>query len=70
VTKRDAIACCIWIVLVIMMHLGITFGISFAIAYLVVNMGLLNVSVGKMALLIWLVRLLWFNSNENPRKHE
>ena len=49
----------------------ITFGISIAIAYLVVKMGLLNVGVGKLTLLIWLVKLMFnYNVNVNTRKHE
>lgn len=54
-----------------MLYFGITFGISFAIAYLVVKMGLLNVGVGKLALLIWLVKLMFnYNVNVNNSKHE
>jgi hypothetical protein len=71
-TKGDATAICLGCVLAMMMHFVITFGISFAIAHLVVRMGLLNVGVGRLALLIWLVKLLMFNynANVNTRKHE
>ena len=70
-TKGDVMAFCIGIVLVMMLYFGITFGISLAIAYLVVKMGLLNVGVGKLALLIWLVKLMFnYNVNMNNSKHE
>lgn len=71
-TKGDVMAICLGFILVIVLYFGITFGISFAIAYLVVKMGLLNVGVGKLALLIWLVKLLMSNCNPNEhmRKHE
>ena len=71
-TRGDVVAFCIGIVLVMALYSCITFGISIAIAYLVVKMGLLNVGVGKLALLIWLVRLLMLNcgTNVNVGKHE
>lgn len=71
-TRKDAIAICLWCILAMMLYSVITFGISFAIAYLVVEMGFLNVGVGKLALLIWLVKLLMsnHNTNEHMRKHE
>ena len=70
-TRGDVVAFCIWIVLVMALYFCITFGISLAIAHLVVKMGLLNVGVGKLALLIWLVKLMFnYNVNVNTRKHE
>lgn len=71
-TRRNVVAICLGLIMVMMLYIGITFGMSFAIAYLVVDMGLLNVGVGRLALLIWLVRLLMFNcgTNVNVGKHE
>ena len=71
-TRGDVVAFCIGIVMAMALYSCITFGISIAIAYLVVKMGLLNVGVGKLALLIWLVRLLMLNcgTNVNVGKHE
>ena len=42
-TRGDVVAFCIGIVLAMVLYSCITFGISIAIAYLVVKMGLLNV---------------------------
>jgi len=42
-----------------------TFGIAFAIAYLIVSMGLLSVSVLKLTLLICLIKLAFFNYHVN-----
>ena len=53
-TRRNVAAICLGLIMVMMLYIGITFGMSFAIAYLAVEMGLLNVSVGRLALLIWL----------------
>ena len=64
-TRGDVVAFCIGIVLAMALYSCITFGISLAIAHLVVNMGILNVGVGKLALLIWLVKLFMFNFNAN-----
>ena len=71
-TRGDVVAFCIGIVLAMALYFCITFGISLAIAHLVVDMGILNVGVGKLALLIWLVRLLMLNcgTNVNVGKHE
>ena len=71
-TRRNVVAICLGLIMVMMLYIGITFGMSFAIAYLVVDMGLLNVGVGRLALLIWLVRLLMLNcgTNVNVSKHE
>lgn len=71
-TRRNVAAICLGLIMVMMLYIGITFGMSFAIAYLVVDMGLLNVGVGRLALLIWLVRLLMLNcgTNVNVSKHE
>lgn len=70
-TRGDVVAFCIGIVLAMALYSCITFGISIAIAYLVVKMGFLNVGVGKLALLIWLVKLMFnYNVNVNTRKHE
>ena len=70
-TRRNVAAICLGLIMVMMLYIGITFGMSFAIAYLAVEMGLLHVSVGKLALLIWLVRLLMLNcgTNVNVGKH-
>jgi len=43
----------------------ITFGIAYAIAYLVVKMGFLTVSAFKLALLICLVKMMFFNYHVN-----
>ncbi len=70
-TRRNVVAICLGLIMVMMLYIGITFGMSFAIAYLVVDMGLLNVGVGRLALLIWLVKLMFnYNVNVNTRKHE
>ena len=70
-TRGDVVAFCIGIVLAMVLYFCITFGISLAIAHLVVKMGLLNVGVGKLALLIWLVKLMFnYNVNVNKSKHE
>ena len=71
-TRRNVAAICLGLIMVMMLYIGITFGMSFAIAYLVVDMGLLNVGVGRLALLIWLVRLPMLNcgTNVNVGKHE
>ena len=70
-TRGDVVAFCIGIVLAMVLYFCITFGISLAIAHLVVDMGILNVGVGKLALLIWLVKLMFnYNVNVNTRKHE
>ena len=71
-TRGDVVAFCIGIVMAMVLYFCITFGISLAIAYLVVDMGILNVGVGKLALLIWLVKLFMFNYNANVNtvKHE
>lgn len=71
-TRRNVVAICLGLIMVMMLYIGITFGMSFAIAYLVVDMGLLNVGVGRLALLIWLVRLLMLNcgTNVNVGTHE
>lgn len=71
-TRRNVAAICLGLIMVMMLYIGITFGMSFAIAYLIVDMGLLNVGVGRLALLIWLVRLLMLNcgTNVNVSKHE
>ena len=70
-TRGDAVAFCIGIVLAMVLYFCITFGISLAIAHLVVDMGILNVGVGKLALLIWLVKLMFnYNVNVNKSKHE
>ena len=70
-TRGDVVAFCIGCVLAMALYFCITFGISLAIAHLVVNMGILNVGVGKLALLIWLVKLMFnYNVNVNTRKHE
>ena len=71
-TRGDVVAFCIGCVLAMALYFCITFGISLAIAHLVVNMGILNVGVGKLALLIWLVKLFMFNYNANVNtvKHE
>ncbi len=46
-----------------LIYFTITFGISFAIAYLAVSMKLVAVHVFKLAALIWLVKVLFFNFN-------
>ena len=70
-TRGDVVAFCIGIVLAMVLYFCITFGISLAIAHLVVDMGILNVGVGKLALLIWLVKLMFnYNVNVNKSKHE
>ena len=70
-TRGDVVAIGLGCVLAMVLYFCITFGISIAIAYLVVKMGLLNVGVGKLALLIWLVKLMFnYNVNVNTRKHE
>ena len=71
-TRGDVVAFCIGIVMAMVLYFCITFGISLAIAHLVVDMGILNVGVGKLALLIWLVKLFMFNYNANVNtvKHE
>ena len=71
-TRRNVAAICLGLIMLMMLYIGITFGMSFAIAYLAVEMVLLNGSVGRLALLIWLVRLLMLNcgTNVNVSKHE
>lgn len=71
-TRGDVVAMLIGCVLAMVLYFCITFGMSFAIAYLAVNMGILNVGVGRLALLIWLVKLFMFNYNVNVNtvKHE
>ena len=71
-TRGDAVAIGLGCVLAMVLYFCITFGISLAIAHLVVDMGILNVGVGKLALLIWLVKLFMFNYNANVNtvKHE
>lgn len=71
-TRRNVVAMLVGCVLAMVLYFCITFGISLAIAHLVVNMGILNVGVGRLALLIWLVKLLMLNcgTNVNVGKHE
>ena len=70
-TRGDAVAIGLGCVLAMVLYFCITFGISLAIAHLVVDMGILNVGVGKLALLIWLVKLMFnYNVNVNKSKHE
>ena len=60
-------------ILALAIYVACSLGISFLIAKLVVGMGLLNVGVGRLTLLIWLVKMLFFNFNAsycNKRKND